>query len=82
MVLCVTVPHLVDGFFLRYTEHVTPTINPDILEVPAVNKCKCDAIIANNFKLIQPNTVTTTMSSQKFPLAVPMFSSYGWGPQG
>lgn len=80
--LYITVQHPVEGFFLRYSEHVTPTIYTDNLEVPVVSKCQCDGIVADKFKSMQLNTVTTAAPSQKFPLAVPMFSSYGWGPQG
>lgn len=77
MMLCVA-----DGFFLRYTEHVTPTMNTDIIKVPGI-KCKCESnFAAESFKSMQPNTGTTAVPPQKFPLAVPMFSSYGWGPQG
>lgn len=82
MALCVTVQQPVQGFFLRYSEHVTPTINTANLDVPVITKCQCDGIVADKFKSMHPNTITTVVPSLKFPLAVPIFSSYGWGPQG
>lgn len=80
MVLCATVSVPVDAFFLRYTERGTPTVKTNIPEVPDIHKCQCDGIHSDHLK--HSDAVTTTAPSRKFPLAVPMFSSYGWGPQG
>lgn len=83
MVLCATVSVPVEAFFLRYTEHITPTVKTDIPEVPEVLTCKCDGTLPDHLKTMKhSDSVTTTAPSRKFPLAVPMFSSYGWGPQG